>query len=485
MLELEVLQELGEQEKIGQPVALDGNASKDEQDAPKPAAPQQQPNGISTNGFYGSAKPQPQQQSLPTRSNVTQQSDSSYGNIYPIEALSPYAHKWTIKARCTHKGPIKTWHNKNGEGKLFSVNFLDETGEIRATGFNADLDRLYDLLQEGSIYYISAPCRVQMAKKQFSNVNNDYELTFERDTLVEKAEDQTNGPQIKYNFVEISKLDQVEKDTTIDVIGILKEVAEVSQITSKTTSKPYDKRDLTLVDNSGFAIKLTIWGATATAFDTPPESVLAFKGAKVSDFGGRSLSLQSSGTMTVDPDIDDAHKLKGWYDAEGRKDAFQSHANVMGTTNASGRKDDYKTIGAIRDEQIGMSDEAQYFTLKATVVFVKQDTIAYPACLSEGCSKKVIESEQGQWRCERCDKAWPKPEWRYVLSVNVSDHTGQIWLSTFDEVGRSLIGIPANELTELKENDEKVFTEKIAQANCRSWVFRCRAKMDSFQETQR
>jgi len=65
------------------------------------------------------------------------------------------------------------------------------------------------------------------------------------------------------------------------------------------------------VDNTGYSIRLTIWGNTATAFDAMLESVVAFKGVKVSDFGGRSLSLLSSRSMSIDPDIDDAHKLKG------------------------------------------------------------------------------------------------------------------------------------------------------------------------------
>ena len=112
---------------------------------------------------------------------------SAHPNIYPIESLSPFGHKWTIKARCTSKGEIKHGHNKNGEGKLFSVNLLDESGEIRATGFNEQCDALYELFQEGSVYYVSSPCKVQLAKKQFTNLNNDYELNFERDSLVEKV----------------------------------------------------------------------------------------------------------------------------------------------------------------------------------------------------------------------------------------------------------------------------------------------------------
>jgi replication factor A1 len=115
---------------------------------------------------------------------------------------------------------------------------------------------------------------------------------------------------VRFNFTSVGDLQTVE-NTTIDTIGVLKEVGETSQITSKTTSKPYDKRELTLVDNTNYSVRLTIWGNTATSFDITPESVIAFKGVKVSDFGGRSLSLLSSGSMTVDPDIDEAHKLKG------------------------------------------------------------------------------------------------------------------------------------------------------------------------------
>lgn len=119
-------------------------------------------------------------------------SASVHATIYPIEAISPYSHKWTIKARCTSKSSIKTWHNRNGEGKLFSVNLLDDSGEIRATGFNDLCDMLYDLFREGEVYYISSPCRVQIAKKQFTNLDNDYELTFEKDTLVEKVSETLN-----------------------------------------------------------------------------------------------------------------------------------------------------------------------------------------------------------------------------------------------------------------------------------------------------
>ncbi|EXJ61428.1 replication factor A1 [Cladophialophora psammophila CBS 110553] len=473
--DIKVLEEYGEHEKLGDPKPLELKAEEEEK---------AYPTSITSNGFYGVKQEQPKQ-SRPMAH--TKPSSSAHANIYPIEAISPYSNKWTIKARCTSKSDIKTWHNRNGEGKLFSVNLLDESGEIRATGFNDQCDQLYDLFQEGSVYYISSPCRVTLAKKQFSNLANDYELHFEKDTTVEKAEEQDGVPQVRYNFTTIADLQSVEKDTTIDIIGVLKDVGETSQITSKTTSKPYDKRELTLVDNTGYSVRLTVWGKTAASFDVPPESVVAFKGVKVSDFGGRSLSLLSSGSVTANPDMPEAHRLKGWYEDQGRSGNFATHANIQGTVAAAGgsRGDPFKTISQVKEEQLGMSDNADFFSVKASTQYIKQDNFCYPACLSEGCNKKVIEIDPGQWRCERCDKTHPKPQYRYIMSVNISDHTGQLWVSCFDETGRMIIGMTADELMETREVDEKRLAEIFSEANCKTWNWKCKAKLDTFQEQQR
>lgn len=476
LLGVEVIPELGEPDKIGEPLPL---PVKEEDASAQPAA-------LTSTGFYGT-KPQvapKQERSLPSRSGPS--SSAQHGNIYPIEALSPYAHKWTIKARVTNKSEIRTWHKQSGEGKLFSVNLLDESGEIKATGFNDQCDALYDLFQEGSVYYISAPCRVNIAKKQFTNLPNDYELTFERDTVVEKAEDQDNVPQVRFNFTNIAALQTVEKDSTVDIIGVLKEVGEVSQIVSKSTNKPYDKRELTLVDDSDFSVRLTIWGKTAVSFDAQPESVVAFKGAKVSDFGGRSLSLLSSGSMSLDPDIEEAHKLRGWYDQHGRAGTFSSHTGLASTGAAGGRQDPLKTVAQVRDENLGTSETPDYFSIKSTIVYIRQENVAYPACSNEGCNKKVIlEESSDRWRCEKCNVSHDKPEYRYIMSINVNDHTGQLWLSCFDDVGRMIMGISANDLMAFKESDETGASQVFEDANCKTLTFKCRAKMDTFQDQQR
>jgi replication factor A1 len=371
------------------------------------------------------------------------------------------------------------------------VTFLDESGEIRATTFNSvgdNFDRWFELLQEGSVYYVSSPCAVKIANKKFSQANNDYELTFERDTVIEKAQDQTNVPSLRYNFIPIQDLEQIQKDTVIDCIGVVREIGEVGEINSKTTGKPFSKREVTIVDSSRHQVRLTLWGDSASTFEAPLESVVAFQGLKVSDFGGRSLSLLSSGSMAVDPDMEEAHKLKGWYDAQGRTEEFATHSALATGAGSTRRGDQYKTVAQVKEENLGQSDEVDYFVLKASVMFIKHDenkNLYYDACRGEKCNRKVIEHEANQWHCESCNQDWDAPERRYMLNICVADHTGQLWLAGFEDSGRTLLGKSADELHHLRENAVEEGKKVIDDAMCQTWVFKCRAKLDTYQDTSR
>jgi replication factor A1 len=41
----------------------------------------------------------------------------------------------------------------------------------------------------------------------------------------------------------------------------------------------------------------------------------------------------------------------------------------------------------------------------------------------------------------------------YIISVAVADHTDQLWLQGFNDVGSIILGISANELIEMKVGD--------------------------------
>jgi replication factor A1 len=64
---------------------------------------------------------------------------ASEANVRPISSINPFQNKWVIKARVTAKPAIRTWSNQRGEGKLFSMDLQDQSGEIRATAFNEEV----------------------------------------------------------------------------------------------------------------------------------------------------------------------------------------------------------------------------------------------------------------------------------------------------------------------------------------------------------
>jgi replication factor A1 len=163
-----------------------------------------------------------------------------------------------------------------------------------------------------------------------------------------------------------------------------------------------------------------------------------------------------------------------------------------------------KTLGQVKDEQVGMGETPEYFSCLATVVFIRQENVSYPACRTEGCRKKVVEDGSGQWRCERCDKSWDTPLNRYpthpvsnnppvvrvlfflltgsyIMTVSVNDHTSQAWFNLFDESAQKFLGVDANTLVEYKETDLAKANEVFANATFSTWAWRVRGKQDTYQ----
>ncbi|KAJ7461512.1 hypothetical protein FB451DRAFT_1181249 [Mycena latifolia] len=390
-------------------------------------------------------------------------------SIYPIEGLSPYQNNWTIKARVTQKSDIRTYSNQNGNGKLFNVILMDETGEIRATGFNAVVDSLYDRLEVNKVYFISKG-RVNIAKKQFCHLNNEYEIGLERNTEVEECLDPVNVPLVTYNFIALGDLESQNKDSTCDVIGLVKEVSDLSEVTSKATNQQVIKRELTLVDTSEFSVRMTLWDKQAEQFESP-EAVIAFKNVKVGDYGGRTLSFLSSSTMSINPDIPEAHALRGWYDENGKNASHQAHHSSAGG-GASERggfvRSEVRSLLDVKSLKLGQDDRQDYFSTRATVLFVKTEPMWYPACQKPDCYKKVTEDEASRgWRCEKCNTTWPKPQYRYVVTMACADFSDQAWLQGFNDVGEMA-------------DDEGEFTNTIQMATCESYNFFCRAKTDTY-----
>nr|XP_023024582.1 replication protein A 70 kDa DNA-binding subunit-like [Leptinotarsa decemlineata] len=253
-------------------------------------------------------KQNPHTSNKPSASNVTVAMDISE-NItsqntvtQPISSLSPYHNKWAIKARVTNKSIIRTWSNSRGEGKLYSMDRIDESGEIRLTAFRDQVDKYYDFIQVDKVYFISK-CQLKPANKQYSTLKNDYEMTMTSET---------------YDFVTIDKIANAEDNSLIDVVGVTKSVEELQTFQARSTGRELKKKEVLLVDQSKTGITLTLWGSDAENFDGVNNPVIVLKSVKIGEFGGgKHISMISSSTLQVNPEMKECYRLRGWYDSQG------------------------------------------------------------------------------------------------------------------------------------------------------------------------
>jgi len=490
LMELEIVKpgaEVGN--RIGNPVAIANDGSS------PPAADNQNsdPNvgAVKRNMAGGGLGALPAKMPATNRSVLSSHSSSlssSNGGhvVSPISSITPYQNKWTIKARVTGKSDIRTWNKASGSGKLFSMDLMDESGEIRATAFKEQCDQYYDMIQVGKVYFISR-CSVKAANKAYCKLNNDYELTFKDNVLVEPVgeDDVSDVPTMSYNFAGISDLSSAGKDSLVDVIGICKTSNELVNITTRA-GKELTKREISICDQSNTEVTLTLWGSTAETFHADGNPVVAVKGAKVSDYNGVTLS---GGTVLVNPDIDQSHKLKGWWETGGATSSINS-LTVQGQRSGGAETGSMKTLSEVKMENLGgTSDRGEYYSCLASITYIGKDKALYKACPNQcdgrDCNKKVQENGDGTYRCEKCSMDLNNFKWRLILSFNMGDHSDSTWSNCFQETAEKLLGYSSEEIGNCFEGDEERYNAIFSEATFKTYMFRMRAKADTYNDETR
>jgi replication factor A1 len=451
---------------------------------PTPTPP---PSTSSSSSAHTTTNSNLQQKDIKQSNPVSKNKDKSIKDT--INDISPYNNDWTIKARVSYKSDLRTWKKTGNEGKLFSVNLMDETGEIKATAFNAAADKFFDLLQENNVYKISK-ASLRQANPKFTKLSHAYEMILEKDTIIELIEDDDDVPKVQFNFIKLDEIENLENNAVIDVLGIIKNVGEQREIISKSTGKAYVRRDITIVDQSQSAIDVGLWNKMARDFNLDPGTPIAIKGCKINEFNGKQLSLLPSAIVSPNPDLPDAYKLKGWYDNEGSTESYKNlRTNTNNNSNLTSKEsiEQRITILNAHESKLGFNEKPDYLSIKGSISFIKPDNFSYPACSSEGCSKKVIEQSDGTWRCERCSINHTEPLHRYILTVSVVDETGQIWLNLFNEQGEELMGCNAKTLLEMKESSDENLLKNYLTENVlfKEYAFKLRARLDSYQGVDR
>ncbi|XP_055587325.1 replication protein A 70 kDa DNA-binding subunit-like [Uranotaenia lowii] len=403
---------------------------------------------------------------------------------HPISSLSPYQNKWVIKARVMSKSGVRVWSNAKGEGKLFSIDLVDESGEIKCTGFKDQCDKFFDMIEVDKVYFVSK-CQLKPANKKFSTLKNDYEMHMTHDTIIQECKDAGGSlPVIHYNFVPISQIGNMEPNAIIDMIGVCKEASEVVQFTAKTSGRDLKKREVTVVDTSNAAVSLTLWGDDAQNFPASTHPVVLVKGARVNEFGGgKSIGLIGGSVMKLNPDIEAAHKIRGWYDNGGCDNVVSSVSTRSGA--GASFTTEWMSFHEAKERNLGHGDKPDYFQVKALVHNIKSGNAVYKACPQPECNKKVIDQENGQFRCEKCNADFPNFKYRLLVNMLVGDWTSNRWMTVFSDLAEQLLGRTSQEVGEAldynKEEAERIFNS----ISFKSYVFKLRTKVEFYADAAR
>ena len=334
--------------------------------------------------------------------------------------------------------------------------------------------------------------------RQYNNLNSQYEITFDQSSNIVGPIDSQSIKHAHFNFVKINTLEDTAVGAMVDVIGFVKEVSEVSSITStKMGGRELFKRDLTIADETGFSIKCTLWGDKAQdetcGWNENP--IVAFKGVKVGDYQGKNLGCLNSTVLSINPAIDEGKALFEYLKDNCGGDVSKLGAQSMtqgggGGGSTRGSIEARLPLSAIKGNNMGYGEKPDYADMKICPIYYQKDKGEgpwYTSCPKPGgeCKKKVTEGMGGRWRCEKCDTEYDNCTRRYILSAQCADYSGAEWFTLFNEEAAKLIGQSADELYTMKCENEQAYNNVFKDLLFKEFITTTRSKAELVNEENR
>lgn len=233
-------------------------------------------------------------------------------------SLSPHLPSWKIKGRVVQKTGVQLYKNQKGRGRYFHFVLQDTSGKIQVTAYNNEVHLYFDTVKLNEVYSLSGAVLKQTNPVYPSLTNHAYALTLNVSSnlrLLTANDEQC--PAIEYNFMRIDLIQRLSGKNTVDVIGVCVHCSELAIVESSRGQRA--RRELVLMDQSKASIKLVMYDDIAIHFAWNPLEpiVVSARNAQVSandDF----LIVSNLTTLEINPSMDKAFTLLGWYNRIGK-----------------------------------------------------------------------------------------------------------------------------------------------------------------------
>ncbi|XP_037050427.1 replication protein A 70 kDa DNA-binding subunit-like [Bradysia coprophila] len=205
---------------------------------------------------------------------------------------------------------FKSGKRSSKNGDMFNFHIADPDGEIQVTVFPEETASFFDLIEFNRTFELTN----FNVKKEDSNfplfLGNGKYICLLGSSKIEALDDNIIS-ELKFNFVPIDGIKNLEPNSKCDVIGIIvknwgKEIIGDNKV----------KRDVTITDKSKECIILTLWGEEYDEFDSEEIPIIIHNGV-VHDYNeSRTITCAARTLFWRNPSNSAAEELKLWFDDE-------------------------------------------------------------------------------------------------------------------------------------------------------------------------
>ena len=245
--------------------------------------------------------------------------------VIPFKSLNPNYKKWSIQGRVLSKTPIHEYTNQHGLGKLFGFDLLDcSREEIHVSAFNNFVDSFYSQIEIRTVYTVSNGT-IKITNPTYNHLNNHLEIVLSSTSTIQPYLHAIPSiPLHSFHFKTIDDLQVAPLNSMVDLIGMVISISPSSTIQNKYGFET-SRKTVAIRDGSFFNIDVTLWGhlchtdgsQLASLYSYDPPLVLAIKGARLTDFNGKTFGSVANTTLHISPDIEPTHILQKWLTERG------------------------------------------------------------------------------------------------------------------------------------------------------------------------
>ncbi|KAF2931715.1 hypothetical protein DAI22_05g232000 [Oryza sativa Japonica Group] len=407
-----------------------------------------------------------------------------------ITELTPKNDRWRIKVKV-----IRLWDavNPTMVDEFYGIQMivLDAEGNSIHVSISKQLANHFRPKIKINSIYTFKNFKV-MEHDKYRVLKNNLKILFYHDTIVKEVKSKRQCfLDYYFEFTDRKTLrSRLNKDQQLsDVIGLLSGMKPIEQrMLGKNTSRERvcNMREIELLLLEGEKVKITLWGdILANMVDDDllgKQTVFIATGLLVKEYEKLlSFGVTSSTEVFLDMEIPASMEILSRHNAEKvLPTMIEVDASTQGTIEEQ-MFYNRKTLKEITELRYSNIQQKEFIcTVKAKIEEIKSRNWWYMSCDKCFCGTR---KESNVYICNSCGKEAVNPKPRYVINLEISDHTTRTTCTIFNEEAERIFGHKSvSTMLEEQNGQIDMIPDTIRQICGRILIFRLKLTKRNLEE---